>query len=224
MSALRTSPLADCLADPEQTVRVHEMEVPLRVTARDGELARTLGIADASALPRFGVKGPRAADWLRGRGVPVPAEPNTWAALRGGLIARLGRGEFWVEEGFSGGPVADLRSALPRPEAGLHPVPRQDAALVLAGARVHELLAQTCSVNFRALDLAAHSVALTMVAGVALAAIPSERDGLPLVRIWCDGTWGPYLFDTLAGIARELGGGPVGLECLFPEAAGHGTL
>jgi sarcosine oxidase subunit gamma len=33
-------------------------------------------------------------------------------------------------------------------------------------------------------------------------------------RIWCDGTYGVYLWATLVGVARDLGGGPVGLGAL----------
>ena len=28
---------------------------------------------------RFGLKGPRAAQWLEGRGIVLPAAPNQWA-------------------------------------------------------------------------------------------------------------------------------------------------
>ena len=33
-------------------------------------------------------------------------------------------------------------------------------------------------------------------------------------RVWCDGTYGAWLWKTLVEIARELGGGPVGLDAL----------
>jgi len=34
------------------------------------------------------------------------------------------------------------------------------------------------------------------------------------LRIWCDGTFRAYLWQTLVEVARDLGGGPVGLEAL----------
>ena len=37
-------------------------------------------------------------------------------------------------------------------------------------------------------------------------------------RIWCDGTYGAYLWDTLLEIAIELGGGAVGLTAVWPDA------
>ena len=46
----------------------------------------------------------------------------------------------------------------------------------------------------------------------------------PLLRIWCDGTFGPYLWETLLDIAREEGGRAVGLRKLFPEAGSLANL
>jgi sarcosine oxidase subunit gamma len=33
-------------------------------------------------------------------------------------------------------------------------------------------------------------------------------------RIWCDGTYGGYLWQTLCEIAEDMGGGPIGCETL----------
>jgi len=46
--------------------------------------------------------------------------------------------------------------------------------------------------------------------GVAVTVIPNERAGQPFYRIWCDGTFAVYLWQTLLAIATELGGGAVG--------------
>jgi len=51
---------------------------------------------------------------------------------------------------------------------------------------------------------------MTSMAGVAITALPFQSaDGLA-IRLWCDGTYGTYLWHTLVEIAEELGGGPVG--------------
>jgi len=168
--------------------------------------AAKLGVADASLTPRHGCKGPGATAWLESLGLPIPPGANSWLPLDGGgLIARLGSTEYLVE-----GPaelIARL-AATPR-TAGVYPVLRQDAALVLGGARLDELLRQTCNVNFRPLDLAARPVVLTSMVGVGVTVIPEQRNGLPFVRVWCDGSYGHYLWETLLGIAVELGGGAV---------------
>ncbi len=152
---------------------------------------------NVSRTPRAGVKGPGAAAWLAALDLPVPRAPNTWLPLPGGLIARLGLTEFLVD----GSEAAKLAAPL---VPGVYPVLRQDTALVLHGARLNELLLETCSVDFRALDLAARPVVLTSMAGVGVTVIPGEEGGMPCCRIWCDGTYGEWFFETLAGVAGEL--------------------
>ncbi len=152
---------------------------------------------NVSRTPRAGVKGPGAAAWLTSLGVPVPDLPNSWLPLPGGLVARLGLTEFLVE-----GPEA-AKLAAP-PVHGVYPVLRQDTALVLKGARLNDLLLETCSVDFRALDRAARPVVLTSMAGVGVTAIPGDDAGVPCIRLWCDGTYGEWLLETLAGVAADL--------------------
>jgi sarcosine oxidase subunit gamma len=179
----------------------------------------TLGVCDLSALLRVGVKGPGAAEWLAARGVPVPDQPNTWRAIDGGgLVARLARTEFLVEDGFEESTAARLALEL-RPGAvrGVYPVPRQDCALALTGVQVNDLLVQTCNVDFSAQDPAARIVTLTQMVGVSITALYQSLGGTACWRLWCDGTSGPYLWETLIGIAGELGGGPAGFRSAFPE-------
>ena len=192
ISALAVSPVA-------------EIATLLPAAAQHAATA-SLGLADASLTPRYGCKGPGATAWLEGLGLPIPPVSNSWLPLDGGgLIARLGFTEDLIE-----GP-ADLiaRLAATARTAGVYPVLRQDAALLLGGARLDELLRQTCNVNFRPLDLTARPVVLTSMVGVGVTVIPEQRNGLPFVRIWCDGSYGHYLWETLLGIAVELGGGAV---------------
>ena len=52
-----------------------------------------------------------------------------------------------------------------------------------------------------------------MMVGIAVTVIDaSSAHAAPCYRIWCDGTYGAYLWDTLLEIAIELGGGAVGLR------------
>jgi len=97
---------------------------------------------------------------------------------------------------------------------------RQDAALVLTGALVNELLVQTCNVDFQHWRLEQPTVVMTSMVGVSVLILWHPLKAQPCYRIWCDGTFGPYLWETLLEIARELGGGAIGLESLFPETPG----
>ena len=152
---------------------------------------------NVSRTPRAGVKGPGASTWLAALYLPVTRTPNSWLPLPGGLIARLGLAEFLVE-----GPEAAKLAAPLAPD--VYPVLRQDTALVLKGARLNDLLLETCSVDFSALDLAARPVVLTSMAGVGVTAVPGDDNGVPCIRLWCDGTYGEWFIETLAGVACEL--------------------
>lgn len=173
-----------------------------------------LAIADASHLRRAGLKGPQAAAQLASLGLPLPSRPNCWLPLEGtGLIARLGFTEYLVEDD---GAKAGMLSAATT-VAGAYPVIRTDTALVLAGPNASEVLLQTCSINFPA--LARGELALTSMAGVSVLAIPMGNSKAPLYRIWCDPSYGSYLYRTLLGIVEELGGGPMGADRLAPMLA-----
>lgn len=185
--------------------------VVLGVDGDDAQRAAVVGIADLSHLPRFGAKGPGAAGWLTALGLPVPAQPNSWTTLTdGGLIARMGLTEYLVEGDAS--TVGSLMQA--ERVAGVYPVLRQDASFALCGERVNELLLQTCNVDFRILGAEPSKLILTSMAGVGITILATRTGGLPRYRLWCDGTYGLYLWDTLVGIAEELGGGCIGLDAL----------
>ncbi len=185
------------------------------------EIAAHLGIADVSCLSRFGVKGANAAAWLTSQSIPVPSQPNTWCALEsGGLVARLGLTEFLLEDNLDSNLVLQLVAQLQDPPVKVYPVLRQDLAIALIGSRVPDLLRQTCSINFQAYDLSTHPVILTTMIGVAVTIIPGTQNfnqpkNIPYYRIWCDGTFGNYLWSTLLRIIQEMNGGVIGVNDLL---------
>jgi sarcosine oxidase, subunit gamma len=212
---------ANPLFDPQNALQPHwtsveAMPVVSAYGADDRQLAQVVGIGDASARRRIGFKGPGTAAWLQQLTVPTPAQANQWEGLpAGGLVARLGRTEFLIEDAKGNATCARLESS-PIPPA-VYPVLRQDASLVLVGERAIDLLLQTCSIEFAALDAAARPVVLTSMVGVGVTvAVETFASGLRY-RIWCDGTYGAYLWTTLVDVARDLGGGPIGLDATQAE-------
>jgi len=197
---------------------VDSMKTVDRYGPSDVDLAQVVGVGDLSARRRCGYKGPGAAAWLAQHQLPIPPQPNAWLALAsGGLVARLGRSEFLIEDAPGGTQCASLQ--LDAPPARVYPVPRQDAELVLTGPEAGELLLQTCSVDFAGLDLAGRPAVLTSMVGVGVTVVaesagPASSASAWRYRIWCDATFGAYLWQTLVEVARDLGGGPVGLEAL----------
>ncbi|HKQ23168.1 MAG TPA: hypothetical protein VJT81_01850 [Burkholderiales bacterium] len=221
MNTTRTSPLHDQLAElnPQWDV-ARGMRMAARLAGDEAAARDSVAIADLSCLDRAGIKGPEAARWLESFHLPVPALANAWTELPGGgVIARLGRTEFFLEDGVTGDSAKRIRDAPTLGIAGVYPVIRQDAAIAVVGRRVNELLVQTCNVNFQELDSASRTVVMTMMVGVAVLVIRRDHRDLPGFRIWCDPTYAPYLWETLNEIASELGGGPIGTARLLSQAA-----
>lgn len=161
---------------------------------------------------RFGLKGPRAAQWLIANGIAPPTEPNTWTLCGetpGGdalLVARLGAMEFFLEDGAAGMKLKNLAPDLDENPPGVYPVLREDFALSLGGERVHDVLAQICNVNFSALSLEARPLIMTLMIGVSVLVVPQGAATERQYRIWCDPTFGPYLGDSLGAVVIECGG------------------
>jgi len=212
---------ANPLFDPQSALSprwtsVESMPLASAYGADDRKLAQVVGVGDASPRRRIGFKGPGAVAWLQQQSVPIPAQPNQWAPLPGaGLVARLGRTEFLVEDAEGGTHCARLDAA--PLAAGVYPVLRQDAALVLTGRRAVELLLQTCSIEFAALDASARPVVLTSMVGMGVTVAVEMLTSALRYRIWCDSTYGAYLWTTLVDVARDLGGGPIGLDATQAE-------
>jgi sarcosine oxidase subunit gamma len=212
---LRLSPIYDSLQSVNGSWREINGMPSLVALPADRHRITHLGIADLSFLTRFGVKGANAAEWLANQGMPIPDRPNTWHCLpESGMIARLGLTEFLIEDSVNSAIAPQLATACQSP-AKVYPILRSDLALGLVGDRLNHLLRQTCSFNFQALSLGDRPVVLTSMIGVAVTVILGERNGQSFYRIWCDGTFGTYFWQTLIEIATQLGGGVIGTESVL---------
>jgi sarcosine oxidase subunit gamma len=169
----------------------------------------------AEALPqrRVGVKGPGAAEALKQLRLAVPARPNCWAPMRDqdrddswNVVGRLGVTEFFLEERGEAAGVAALEQLLAGDFAGAYPVLREDRALVLGGERVDDVLAQVCNVNFSALDVAQRPVVMTLMVGVGVLVLPQDHPDGAVYRIWCDPSFGTYLWERLEEIVQKMPG------------------
>jgi sarcosine oxidase, subunit gamma len=191
------------------------MNFASRVADDDATKLNTVALADVSFRPRFGLKGPAAQRWLESQNVELPAKTNGWLSLAGGgVIARLGRSEFFIEDGAVDNVVDAIRNALAGGVPGVYPVIRQDAGFALAGLRVNELLVQTCNVNFEEFGPQEGIAVMTQMIGVSVLAIRINTEQMPCYRLWCDPTFAAYFWETLSEIAGELGGGVIGVDSL----------
>lgn len=214
MTSARRSPLADWHEAHATGWQVLEsMSLPTGYERRLPADA-PITLRDVSWQRRLGLKGPGAAAWLATQSLVVPQPANSWSLdARGLLVARLGTSEFLVEAlSPAQERIEQLRVQLP--SSGVYPVIRQDAAFVLGGRYARELLLQTCSFNFGDPALATASTTsgvavLTSMVGVGVTVIPMQAGEQVHYRIWCDPSFGLYLWSTLVGIAEETGGGAI---------------
>lgn len=208
------SPVAH--AQPRDSAKwavVNNMEIAVEFASADIERARkkVLGVTDVSCFERYGVKGPQASQWLADHELAIPSNPNSWTRCdQKTLVLRLGSSEFLVEDQLGGLASKKLANNTSR-VAGVYKVPRADAAFILSGREVLNLFSELCSLDLRATSLLDNDVIMTQVAGVSAIVLRQTINGELVYRLWCDGTYGPYMWEVLIEIATELGGGAVGL-------------
>ena len=178
-----------------------------------------LWLVDISHLPRMGLKGPAAASWLQMQRIEVPPRPNTWRELAAAsdhwsVIARLGNSEFLLEEDGDAQLVAHLTAQLQAEIPGVYPVPREDSEFAVGGTLAASALADVCNIDFASLKAQACNAILTLMAGVAVLVIPQFDGARRRYRIWCDPSFGVYLWTTLNDVIAHHSGAILGLEQL----------
>jgi sarcosine oxidase subunit gamma len=191
--------------------------IALRCGPEEAERAALpiLGLCDVSALRKLGIKGPGAPTWLRDRGIELPAEVYDSLPLgRGGLVVRLGPSDFFLEDGLAGDTIPRLSGEWTG-QPGVSRVEREDATFLITGMRALEVLAQMCSIDFRTAPRG--RLVLTRAAGISCGILPEALGDVLCFRLWVDGGYAVYFWETLVEIAEELGGKVIGAACCFPE-------
>jgi sarcosine oxidase subunit gamma len=221
IDAPRSSPVPSLSRAVVRKAVMHGMTVPveLEADARSSELPAL--ITDASCLPRAGVKGPNAAAWLTSQGVQLPAA-NHWRYHDELRIARLGRSEFLLEAAAHGSRVAQLKAVL-APAAGLYPVLRQDAVIWLAGPAAASVLRQLVTFDFTCLPAGDDAVLLTQLGGVSATLLWQPAATGRCYSIYCDASYGSYLWTTLLALVAAEGGAAVSFDALAPTALASAT-
>lgn len=219
-TALKITPVAHAqIKSNAKWAVVNDMEMAVEFAGSEIEQARKkiLGVTDVSCFERYGVKGPQASKWLADHELAIPSNPNSWTLVSNpsrnqkNLVLRLGSSEFLIEDQLGGSASKKLAADSTRVE-GLYPVARADAAFILSGSEVLNLLSELCSLDLRNNTLLANDVVMTQVAGISVIVMRQTLNGEQVYRLWCDGTYGSYMWEMLLEIAVELGGGAVGLS------------
>lgn len=164
-------------------------------------------LEDLTHYRRLGLKGPGSVQWLLQNGLPVPDGANSWCATSSDehdIIVRLGSSEFLIERS-EGSELRRLSADLTALE-GVYPVLREDRVFLLSGAMACDVLAEMCNVNFSALRVEAREAIMTLMIGVAVTVVPQGNAAQRRYRIWCDPSYGDYLWSSLLEVARALHG------------------
>jgi sarcosine oxidase subunit gamma len=166
-------------------------------------MTHEVNITEVSSLARFGVKGPQAAKWLTNHGVVIPKDANCWVQNAQTLVMRLGSSEFLIED-QTGGNVCEKLVADTKRVAAVYKVPRLDAAWVLDGRGVNNLLSEVCSLDLSESALQENAVLMTQVAGISATILRQKINNESVYKLWCDGTYEAYMRHILNDIAKEL--------------------
>jgi sarcosine oxidase subunit gamma len=183
--------------------------------AKEQAIAADLGLCDVSWLHRTTLKGSAAAGILASQQIAVPEKIMDVAHLEeGGLIARTGGAEFFIEDGLRGSLVDRVSKTVQANQSGCYSVTRQDASLLLSGKRAAEVFLETCGYNFRE---PTKQIVFTRVVGVSCSILHRDFNGSGVFQLWLDGSYGGYLWETLLEIVQDLGGNAVGAATFYHD-------
>lgn len=193
---------------------VNDMQVALEFVGENTH-KNTLGVTDVSCFNRYGIKGPQAAKWLESQKLKTPTDINSWVESKGCLLLRLGGSEFLLEDQFGANSIEKLTRFNQAKVAGAYQVARVDAAFLLSGSQVLNMFSELCMLDLRESALPKNRLVMIQIAGISATLLRQQLNGEPVFRMWCDGTYGAYMWEMLLEVASELGGGAVGLSSHF---------
>ena len=188
----------------------------------DGEtdIARRLGLADLSPLPRTGFKGRDTAAWLDAQGIKVGEASNmAYPCGKASLTARLSPGEMLLLGSRDGTDdlTAKLDAAWSDTGGLCFPVPRRDASFWfnITGDKACAMFAKICGIDLRPKVFEMHAIAQTSVARTNAIIIRDDIGGTPAFHMLGDSASAGYMWGCLLDAMGEFDGGPVGLEAVL---------
>jgi sarcosine oxidase subunit gamma len=198
--------------------------------AGETRAARTLGVADLSALPRVGFKGRGAVEWLTAQGAAISPAANVAAAQSDGARAvRLSASEVLILPDRAGrsGLAAQLEAAWHResrrPRGYLLMRADTHAWFCVTGTAAPALFAKLCAVDLRVHRFARDAVAQTVLAQVGAIIVRGDIGPIPAFDVLADWAAADYLLPVLADAMAEFSGRLIGLDALAALAADGGT-
>ena len=203
--ASRRSPLYREFANAELR-RIAGHSQPWTSPGSTGETA----LYDFCLMPRFGVRGAGAANFLRERQLVAPEAVNTAVPNnKQRWVARLGKTEYWVLAPTAGEDYPADMNGVTAPANSCYPVPCDEgrAWFVLHHPQKAAVMAKLCGVDLREAAFPTGSIAQTSVARVNAVIIHHEVFGKPVFSLLSDVSSAHYLWGALEDALAEFGAG-----------------
>lgn len=196
-------------------VEVSEAALANNFFANKRQLAKA-GLLDLSVLPRGGIRGLAASEFLADNHWPIPEKPNKALETKeGDLVLRLSQKEFWLlSNPLSQGETIDNFVAQPLPDKDCYSLFCQDSHcwLMMTGEHLPQIMAKVCGVDLRSDVFMIGSIAQTVTARVNTIIVHHQINQIPCFSILCDAAAGEYMWDSLLDAMQEFGGKPVGVS------------
>jgi sarcosine oxidase subunit gamma len=183
--------------------------------------ARSLGLAELSALPRVGFKGRAVLSRMNAAGVTLDFRPNRAFRQDDGTVAAvLAMTEVLLLSPLHGNApkLAELADGWSIETAdGCYLVPRQDShfRFMVTGRHAASAFAKICGVDLRPKTFEDLAIAQTSIAKSTAMVIRDDVGGTPAYHLLGDSASAGYMWDCLLDAMAEFGGRPVGLDALL---------
>jgi len=189
------------------------------------DVARNLGVADLSLLPRTGYKGAEALDWLDKQGTEIGAQCNkAFEQTDGSLCAKLAPSEALILS-----PLSGLSKVVPVLKAAwakgtnqrAYEVMREDAnfEFIITGDLSADMFAKICGVNLSPSHFSAFDITQTSVARSNCILIRCDVGNTLAFRMLGDSASAEYILECLLDAMAEFGGSLVGQDALTALSA-----
>lgn len=167
-------------------------------------------LIDFSLVPREGVRGVNAEQYLRSLNFPIPESPNQClVSEQGKWVLRLSQKEFWllsqpqVDQLEKNENTALLESTLP--DKSCYPLYCQHshAWFVVKGQYCPDIFAKICGVDLREANFPVGTVVQTSVARVNAIIVHHVIEGEPVFSVLSDSASATYLWSALLDAMTE---------------------
>lgn len=194
-----------------------------RSVSVEREQATELALCDLSTMPRMGVTGSGAADWLGEQGLLLPTRPNRAVGqAMGDTLARLSDQEHLMlgtRVLRKGGTATGFPIWRDAPQQRIYALPRLDShcCFAVTGACSPELMSKVCALDMRPCRFEAGQVAQTVLLELSAIIIRHDLRGCPGYLLLLASTAAQFVFAAILDAMAEFNGTPVGLRALQSE-------